>query len=142
MHEVILNQLWLGNATDARDIKSVLDHRIVVIIDLALEELPVHVPRDIVYCRIPLVDGSGNRPEIIRAAVELTASFIELGVTTLVACGAGMSRSPFIVATTLALIDRRPLEEVLEEITVGVAHDVSTSLWADVKSVYEEGTGE
>ncbi len=135
MHEAIRSQLWLGTAADARDIKSVLDRRIVVVIDLAMEEPTIHFPRDIVYCRIPLVDGDGNRPEIIRAAVDLTASFIESGVPTLVACSDGMSRSPIIVAAALAEIDEMTMEEALEAITAGVAHDVSTSLWAEVKMV-------
>jgi protein-tyrosine phosphatase len=102
-----------------------------------MEEPPIQFPRDIVYCRIPLVDGSGNRPEIIRAAVELTASFIDSRVPTLVACGAGMSRSPIIVAAALAKVDGRSLEQALDDITLGVAHDVSTSLWAEIKSVCE-----
>jgi len=135
MHEAIPNCLWLGNAADARNITAVLGHRIIAIVDLAMEEPPILFPRDVLYCRIPLVDGAGNRPEIIRAAVDLTASFIESGVPTLVACGAGMSRSPIIVAAALAAVDGCSLEESLEKITAGVAHDVSTSLWAEVKSV-------
>jgi len=138
MHEAIPNQLWLGNSADARDIKAVLEQRVIAVIDLAMEEPPVSFPRDIVYCRIPLVDGEGNRREIIRAAVDLTASFIEAGVPTLVACGAGMSRSPIIVAAALAKIDASTLEEALEKITAGVAHDVSTSLWAEVKAACEK----
>jgi protein-tyrosine phosphatase len=138
MHEAIPNQLWLGTAKDTRDIKGVLSQRIIAVIDLAMEEPAIHFPRDIVYCRIPLVDGAGNRPEVIRAAVDLTASFIDSGVPTLVACGAGMSRSPIVVAAALAKIDGSTIEEALEEITSGVAHDVSTSLWADVKAACEK----
>ena len=44
---------------DARDISAVLGLGIVAIVDLAMEEPSIHFPRDIVYCRIPLVDGSG-----------------------------------------------------------------------------------
>ncbi len=140
MREAITNCLWLGNAADARNISAVLDQRIVAIVDLAMEEPAVQAPRDIVYCRIPLVDGAGNRPEIIRAAVDLTASFIDSRVPTLVACGAGMSRSPIVVAAALAKVDGRSLEEALEAITLGVAHDVSTSLWAEVKAVCDRWT--
>jgi protein-tyrosine phosphatase len=142
MHEAITHCLWLGNAADARDITAVLGHRIVAIVDLAMEEAPIHFPRDIIYCRIPLVDGAGNRPEIIRAAVDLTASLIDSRVPTLVACGAGMSRSPIIVAATLARVDGRSLEQALEDITLGVAHDISTSLWAEVKAVCDKWTDE
>ena len=142
MREAITNCLWLGKAMDARDISTVLDLRIVAVVDLALEEPPIQFTRDIVYCRIPLVDGSGNRPEIIRAAVDLTASFIDSRVPTLVACGAGMSRSPIIVAAALAKVDGRSLEQALDDITMGVAHDVSTSLWAEIKAVCETWTDE
>ena len=140
MREAITNCLWLGNAADARNISAVFDQRIVAIVDLAMEEPAVQAPRDIVYCRIPLVDGAGNRPEIIRAAVDLTASFIDSRVPTLVACGTGMSRSPIVVAAALAKVDGRSLEEALEAITLGVAHDVSTSLWAEVKAVCDRWT--
>ena len=138
MREAITNCLWLGNAMDARDIAAVLGLRIVAVVDLAMEEPPIQFPRDVVYCRIPLVDGSGNRPEIIRAAVDLTASFIDSRVPTLVACGAGMSRSPIIVAAALAKVDGRSIDQALEDITAGVAHDVSTSLWAEIKAVCEK----
>jgi hypothetical protein len=138
MHEAINNQLWLGTAADARNIKAVLGMGIIAILDLAMEEPPIHFPRDIVYCRIPLVDGAGNRPEIIRAAVSLTASFIESGVPCLVACGAGMSRSPIIVAAAASKVDGSTIQHALEGITAGVAHDVSTSLWADVKAACEQ----
>ena len=135
MREAITHCLWLGNAMEARNVAVVLRQGIVAIVDLAMEEPAIQFPRDIVYCRIPLVDGSGNRPEIIRAAVELTASFIDSRVPTLVACGAGMSRSPIIVAAALSRVDGRSLEQALDDITMGVAHDVSTSLWAETKAV-------
>ncbi|MBI3839582.1 MAG: dual specificity protein phosphatase family protein [Planctomycetia bacterium] len=138
MRDAIPHRLWIGNASEARDISDVIGHGIIAIVDLAMEESPIHFPRDIVYCRIPLVDGAGNRPEIIRAAVDLTVSFIESKVPILVACGAGMSRSPIIVAAALARVDGKSIEEALEEITAGVAHDVSTSLWAEIKAVCED----
>ena len=142
MREAITNCLWLGNAMDARDITTVLGLGIVAIVDLAMEEPAIQFPRDILYCRIPLVDGSENRPEIIRAAVDLTASLIDSRVPTLVACGACTSRSPIIVAAALARVDGRSLEQALEDITTGVAHDISTSLWAEVKAVCDKWTEE
>ena len=137
MRSAIPQRLWIGTATDARDISAVLARGIIAIVDLAMEEPAIHTPRDIVYCRVPLVDGAGNRPEIIRAAVDLAASLIESRVPTLVACGAGMSRSPIIVAAAVARVEGKTLEQSLEEITAGVVHDVSTSLWAEIKAVCE-----
>jgi protein-tyrosine phosphatase len=137
MREAILNCLWLGNAADARNLSAVLGQRIIAIVDLAMEEPSIACPRDIIYCRIPLVDGAGNRPEIIRAAVGLTASLIDFGVPTLVASGAGMSRSPLVAAASLAKVEGLALEIALEKLTLGAAHDVSPGLWAEVKRVCE-----
>ena len=52
--------LWIGNAHDARDVRGVLAFGIGVVIDLAIEEPPIHFPRDIVYCRFPLLDVLEN----------------------------------------------------------------------------------
>jgi protein-tyrosine phosphatase len=138
MHQLFPNRLWLGKTPDARDVSVVLAAGITAVVDLGAEEAPIQFPRDIVYCRIPLVDGAGNRPELIRAAVDLTATLIKARVPTLVACGAGMSRSPAIVAAAIAETDGITLEAALEQITAGTAHDLSTSLWNQVKRVCED----
>ncbi len=137
MQEVIPNRLWLGNAGDARDISMVLARGIAAVVDLAMEEAPIHYPRDVVYCRFPLVDGGDNSRELIRAAVEVTVTFVESELPTLVTCGGGMSRSPAIAAAALAQVERQPLETALERVTQGAAHDVSTSLWAQIKELCE-----
>ncbi len=76
MREVITEKLWIGNAFDARDISGVLDLGIAAIVDLAMEELPIQFPRDVVYCRFPLIDGAGNQPAVLRTAIETIASFM------------------------------------------------------------------
>jgi hypothetical protein len=60
MREVIPDRLWIGNALDSRDVTGVLGLGITTVIDLAIEEPPIQFPRDVVYCRLPLIDGSGN----------------------------------------------------------------------------------
>ncbi len=132
MREVIPARLWIGNAVDARDVRRVLGCGIAAIIDLAIEEPPIQFPRDTVYCRFPLIDGAGNSTIVLRAAVELVAHCIVSGIPTLVACGAGMSRSPAIVAAAMAKNERRPLREVLAELTAGQPHDVSPGLLHDI----------
>jgi protein-tyrosine phosphatase len=135
MQLAIPEKLWLGNAMEARDISAVIALGITAVIDLAAEEAPIPYPRDIVYCRLPLVDGAGNQPELIRAAVDLVATFIKAHVPTLVACGAGMSRSPAIVAAGIAEARGESLQSALEQITAGKTHDLSTSLWAEINAV-------
>jgi hypothetical protein len=132
MREVIPARLWIGNAVEARDVRSVLGCGIVAIVDLAIEEPPTQFPRDTVYCRFPLVDGAGNSSIVLHAAVRTVSHFLASGLPTLVACGAGMSRSPAIVAAAIAENEQRPLREVLAELTAGQPHDVSPGLLHDI----------
>ena len=135
MREVTPTRLWIGNTLDARKISNVLNCGIAVVIDLAIEEPPIQFPRDIVYCRFPLVDGAGNPSAILRAAVETVAHFMAAGTPTLVACGAGMSRSPAIVAAALAQTERITLMDALAQLTAGQPHDVSPGLLQDLAKV-------
>lgn len=141
MREVIPKLLWIGNAADARDVSGVLGTGISAVVDLAMEEPPIHFPREVVYCRIPLIDGSGNSPSILRAAIDTTASLIKSKLPTLVACGAGMSRSPTIVAAAMATIEQLPLKDALQRVTAGQPHDVSTSLLEKIAEVCKDVRG-
>jgi protein-tyrosine phosphatase len=89
--------------------------------------------REIVYCRFPLMDGGGNSPVVLRAAVEITVRFAKENVPTLVACGAGMSRSPAVVTMALAKIDGRSPDECLAALVAGQPHDVSPLFWDDLQ---------
>ena len=133
MREIIPQRLWLGNALD-REPRRLYDLGITALVDLALEELPAKMTRDLIYCRLPLVDGAGNPSAVLAAAVETTASLIGKRVPVLVACGAGMSRSPAIIAAALALIHDDSPDDCLQRLIAGQPHDVSPSLWAEVKA--------
>ena len=87
MREVIPGILWLGHSHDARDLSHLLDLGIEAVVDLAIEETPPKLTRDLVYCRFPLNDGAGNPPLILRAAVETVCSLLAKGVPTFVFCG-------------------------------------------------------
>jgi hypothetical protein len=120
--------LWIGTARDARAIKEVLDAGIEAVVDLAMLCEPVKPPRELVYLRFPMVDGGGNPPWLIRAAVQAVEGLVRLGVPTLVACDGGMSRSVALWSPTGSSPD-----EVLRRITEGGPADVHPALWADVK---------
>lgn len=92
------------------------------------------MPR-IVYCRFPLIDGAGKQSAILRAAVDTVAHFMSSGTPTLVACGAGMSRSPAIVAAAIAKTERITLMDALARLTAGQPHDVSVGLLQDIAGV-------
>lgn len=141
MREVAPGILWLGHAHDARDLSRLLDLGIEAIVDLAIEETPPKMTRELVYCRFPLNDGAGNPPLILRAAVETVCSLLAKSIPTFVYCGAGMSRSPCVVAAAIALHNDMAPDRMLEELIAGQPHDVSPPLWADVKKVCGELKG-
>ena len=132
MHDVITNRLWIGNAVEARDLRHLLDLGIAAVVDLAIEEVPPSLVRELVYCRVPLIDGATNPPERLRLAVETVASLARSGTPTFVFCGAGMSRSPAITAAALSVEEGADPNVVLQRILVGHPHDVSPALWQEV----------
>jgi hypothetical protein len=133
MRDVIPNVLWIGNTLDARDVKGVLAAGIGVVIDLAIEEPPIRYPRDVVYCRFPLLDGEGNSPEVLRSAIDTTANFVAAKRPTLVACSGGMSRSPAIVSAVIAKVQSIDLDTALERAVATGPCDLSPMLWNDVR---------
>jgi len=131
----ILPHLFLGNALDARNLRQLHELQIAAVIDLALEEKPAQLSREIVYCRFPLVDGGCNPPWLLRAAIETTLAMLDQSITTLVACSGGMSRSPSIVAAVLSLAQRRSPDECLLELVRNHPREVSPPLWADIEEL-------
>jgi protein-tyrosine phosphatase len=111
-------------------------------VQVAAEELPLSPPRDLMYYRFPLLDGSGNPPGVLRLAVETIAGLIRLRVPTLVCCGMGLSRSPAIAAAGLALALREPADEVLRRLADRHPVDVSPALWAEIRAVRPSFTNE
>lgn len=139
MREVVANQLWIGNAVEANAILPVTELDVRAVIDLAMNERPVAFPREIIYCRFPLVDGSGNDPAVLRAAISTTSQFFSAEVPTFVYCSAGMSRSPAIAAGAMSLASSMSLDDALRTCTQHGAHDVSPALWQDVCRSCESG---
>ncbi|HEY1186723.1 MAG TPA: dual specificity protein phosphatase [Gemmata sp.] len=132
--------LWIGSVGDIRNLRSVLSAGIEAVVDLALNEPVPTLTRDLVYCRFPLVDGAGNAPWVLRAAVETVAGLVRGGVPTLVFCGAGMSRSPTIAAAALSCVcDLTPIE-CLALTTGNGPSDISAGLWNDVVAVLSTAT--
>lgn len=135
MREIIPQTLWIGNARDARNVKGVLDLGISAIIDLAMEEPPVTFPREIVYCRLPLIDGDENSLPVLQTAIETLIRFIQAGEPTLVACSGGMSRSPAIVAAALSKINATSFDEAVEQIAATGPCDVAPGLWNEIQAL-------
>jgi hypothetical protein len=135
MNQITPYPLWLGHGGEGRDFKTIFDLGIRAIINLALEEPPAREPREMIYCRFPLVDGSGNASEILFLAMNTLKTLINKHVPTLVCCGAGMSRAPAIAAAGLSLAHEEAPERCLERIVAQHPSDVSPGLWKEVAGV-------
>jgi protein-tyrosine phosphatase len=127
--------LWLGNVGDARDLRTVLSAGILAVVDLAADEPPMSLTRDLVYCRFPLIDGTGNSPWLIHSAVTSVVGLISAGIPTLVYCSMGMSRSPAIAGAAIAKFRDCSLADGLTVVIQSGPTDVSPGLLAELQSV-------
>lgn len=125
--------LWIGTARDARDVRKVLDAGIEVVVDLAVEEPPATLTRELTYLRFPLIDGGGNPTWRLIAAASTLDVLIRQAIPTLVCCSGGLSRSPAITALGLCFAtDQRAPDMLLRKVQSGVASDVHPALWNDI----------
>ncbi len=132
MREILPNQLWIGNAGDGRNAEHLLQKGIVAVIDLAAEEPSPNLPRSMIYCHFPLTDGAPDDLNVLDMAIQTVVFLLKRQIPTLVYCGAGMSRSPAIVAAALCIVQGGSPDEKLKEIVAGHPHDVSPQLWEAV----------
>ena len=132
MHEIQSNLLWIGHALDVREPQGLFDMGISAIVDVAYDEPTAKLPRQLTYCRFPIIDGGGNDIQLLALAVQTTKALIETGTKTIVACSAGMSRSPTIAAFALALhLDADP-KIVVAGIAESKPLELNPELWFDV----------
>lgn len=135
MREIIPNVLWIGNAFDARNVKVVMDAGFQVVVDLAIEESPIQLPREVVYCRFPLLDGEGNSPVVMKSAIDLIGSLVIAKLKTLVACSGGMSRSPLIASAVIAQVESIDFDNAIRRVASTGPCDMSPNLYAAVKQL-------
>ena len=135
MREILPGKLWLGNAGDVRDPEPLLQAGVVAVLNLALEEASLAMPRGMIYCHFPIMDGAQDVQGVLHLAIQTLVSLVKNQVPTLVHCGAGMSRSPAIVAAALAVVEGGSPDERLRQIVAGHPRDVSAQLWEAVQMV-------
>ena len=135
MRRIVEFSLWVGHVGDMRDLRAVLATGILAVVDLAMNEPPATVTRELAYCRFPLVDGTGNPPWLLQAAIDCVAGLLRSDTPTLVFCGAGMSRSPCIAAAAIARVRGCSAEEALSEVATSGSVDVAPGLWSEVRAI-------
>lgn len=116
MREIIPGALWIGNAREARDMRSLCEVGVMAIVDLAIEEPPIAALREMISLRIPLIDGSENPPAQLQLAIHSVEQLLRKHVPTLVACSMGLSRSPLIAAAALSRLNQSSIAQELNAI--------------------------
>lgn len=137
MRKVADYALWVGNASDIRDARSLFASDITAVVELADCEPFVELPRELLRCRFPLSDGGDNPPWILRLAAESVATLLRNDVPVLVCCSAGLSRSIVVAAAAVSLIAARPLAEALATVVGSGPADVSPGLLFQMRQVLE-----
>jgi protein tyrosine phosphatase len=137
MRKLPTYRIWLGNVLDASNLRGVLDLGVELIVDLAANEVPPKITRDLTYCHIPLHDSMGNSEWQLRLAIDTVRLAVAKNIPTLVCCSAGMSRTPVIAAAAIALQTQQDFRKCLEALVAGAPHDVSAALVKDVLSLIE-----
>lgn len=136
MHEIHPNLLWLGHALDIREPRGLFDTRIAAVVDVAFEEAPAQLPREFIYCRFPLNDGGGNNAAILRQAIQTSTDLLNSGTRTIVACSAGMSRSPTIAACALAAYLSQDPQGTISRIAEVKTLELNPVLWKDAIAAF------
>jgi protein-tyrosine phosphatase len=137
MKQILPHLLWLGHAGDGRDFRALFDADIKAVIEVSAEEPPCQPPRELIYCRFPLLDGVGNDTALLSLTITVVADLLRNRVPTLVSCSSGLSRSPAVAAAALALLRQDSPEECLKAVLQHHAADVSPGLWSEIVSYVE-----
>lgn len=125
--------LFVGHAGDLDHPAELSRQEIWAIVQLAVEEPMPRLGREVVFLRFPFHDGPGNRHELLDIAIQSAAALIEDEIPTIICCSNGMSRSPSIAACALSVVQQTSPDQVLADITRGVACDVSPHFWVAAK---------
>jgi hypothetical protein len=135
MNQIPSYPVWLGHAGEGQEFTKIFDMGIKVLVQLAAEEPPLQPPRELVYCRFPLLDGAGNRAELLFLAVSTVATLLKMRVRTLIVCGPAISRCPAVAAAALAMVHHEPPEKYLQDLLANHHGDVSPGFWNEITSL-------
>jgi hypothetical protein len=118
---------------DGRDAGRLMQAGVAAVVNLAAEESSPALPRNIIYCHFPLMDGVQDDQGVLDVAIQTLVLLLKNRVPALVYCSAGMSRAPAVAAAALSMLQGGDPGEKLKQIVAGQPHDVSPQLWEAVK---------
>lgn len=127
-------RVWIGNVGDLRNLSAIFAAEIQAVVELADNEQPASLPRELIRYRFPISDGGDNPTWLLRLAVTSVADLIRSEISTLICCSNGLSRSVSIASAAVAVASDQSIEDVLSEISAAGPADVSPRLLGQIKS--------
>lgn len=137
MRQINPYSVWVGHAGDGRAFREIFEQGIRAVVQVAIEEIAIQTPRELIYFRFPIMDSTGNGPELLDMTLSSVANLIRNGIPCLVCCGAGMSRSPAIVAAALAVIQGKDFDECFRLVVACGPSDLSPGLCDEMRIATE-----
>jgi protein-tyrosine phosphatase len=135
MNQISPHPLWIGTVGDLKDPRRLYDLGIRAVVQLAYEDSSVTLPHDFTSCRFPLVDGGDNDADVLQLAIDTVTRLVERKFATLVCCGAGLSRSPAIVAAALTRITKKPFADCVSHVAMQRPCDIHPALFAQIQDL-------
>lgn len=137
MYQIVPYSVWIGSDRDGRAFRELFDLGIRAVVQVAIEEPAILIPRELLYLRFPLIDGSGNDADWLRLALHSIKTLIQREIPTLVCCSAGMSRSPALVGAVLMSQRGMGFEESVRFVTQNGPADLSGAFLTDLKNLLQ-----
>jgi hypothetical protein len=145
--DFVTDGIAIGGRTDAADYQRLRGNGITAVLNVAWDLDIVYPSRSVgasvfalEYQKVGLIDGPGNRPETLMAAVWMLGQLAERHDRILVHCHAGVSRSTTVTALHLATTNgesfRECLNRVRERHPVTNPHRELIQLAAQVESAF------
>ena len=100
---------------DARNVSQLHEKQIAAVVDISAEESVPRLTRDPIYLCRPIVDGIGNSEQMLSFLIHTVSNLIQNNIPTLMACSAGMSRSPVVAVTAYAYANLISIQEAVRE---------------------------
>lgn len=97
----VADGIALGGIRDLMDFGLLLEQEIDAVLQLCGRDSPVDFPFSLTLLALPVEDGKPLPEEMLRRGVRFIRKQRQSGASVLVACGAGVSRSPTFVAAYL-----------------------------------------
>ena len=120
--DFITDRIAIGDRHEAQNLNLLFESQIDAVLNVAYDldishfnqVPPSHHKFQLEYQKVGMIDGSGNQPTTLIAAVYMLDELLERHQRVLVHCHAGVSRSSTVVATYLAHKDGMNFDEALE----------------------------